>query len=304
MNVKMLTKIFMICSILLSSDNIYQLNSSTRNTSLGGTHISSNNLSSIFDSPLRFDSGNSNNLMNKSNFYFAYHNQYHNQVDVLHFGYCAYSSKEMNLGIGLVSRKIENNFNTNNSWIDNGDGIPNQDEIDYNQIYKFNDQEIGFLISYNRKLTNSILAVNLKPTYHSIDNISSSGISFDIFYMKDIKLGKCTFGLQNIGSFKKWENGTTETFEPSIFINSEFELNKFLLCMEFNSDYNLIGGIEYNLNDLIDIRLGSNSTYISMGFGLKTNFANIDYAYIKNYNSILDESHKISFLIDMSKNVD
>ena len=61
MSIKILTQIFLICSILLSSDNIYQLNSSTRNTSLGGTHVSSNNISSILDSPLRFDSVNSNN---------------------------------------------------------------------------------------------------------------------------------------------------------------------------------------------------------------------------------------------------
>ena len=45
-------------SIVVSSNNyesIYNLSSNARNAAMGGTHVSSNTTSSLFDAPLSFD---------------------------------------------------------------------------------------------------------------------------------------------------------------------------------------------------------------------------------------------------------
>ena len=295
---------FLIISIISTSfifssnynESIFSVFSSTRNITLGGVHLTSNNISSIFDAPLTLDP----KYDNQNIIYLSYDNKYDNLIDIFHLSYCLYSSNKIILGIGLVNRTVNNNYNTTDSWEDNGDGIPQEGEINHNLIYNYKDQEVGLLISYNKILNSSILGINFKPVYHSIDNISSSGLSLDVKYLKIRKKGNFSIGINNLGSFKKWENGTTEQFDPFFYANFEFILDNILLSLESNSSQNLVAGLEYKIDDLLSLRLGSNNNYFSLGFGYGGNFIDIDYAYIKNYNSIFPISHKISFLFELN----
>ena len=136
---KILFLIIPLISITLSSnynESIYSISSSTRNITLGGAHLTSNNISSIFDAPLTLDP----KYNNQNIIYFSYDNKYNNLIDIFHLGYCLYSSNKMTIGIGLVNRAINNNYNTINSWEDNGDGIPQEDEINHSLIYNYKDQ--------------------------------------------------------------------------------------------------------------------------------------------------------------------
>ena len=84
--------------------------------------------------------------------------------------------------------------------------------------------------------------------------------------MKIRKNGNFSVGINNLGSYKKWENGTTERFDPLFYTNFEFRLNNISLSLEANSNQNLLAGLEYKIDDLLSLRFGSNSNYFSLGF--------------------------------------
>ena len=287
-------------SIVVSSNNyesIYNLSSNARNAAMGGIHISSNSISSLFDAPLSFDLEN----LYDNDVLFSFNNQYNNNIEVMHFAYCIYSSEKNKLGFGLVNRLIDNNFNTSYAWQDNGDGIPTQDEIDYNQIFKFKDQEIGLLISYNHYLNEkSAFAINIKPLYHSIGGLSATGFGFDALYTRKTNLGNASLILSDLWSTKKWDFGIVEKLEPTVYLNSEFNYGKIILCIEFDSNSNGYGGIEYSVNRLINLRMGSNKSYTSLGVGLNLNLITFDYVYMHN-NYLLGNSHMLSFAFDIKQ---
>ena len=288
-------------SIVVSSNNyesIYNLSSNARNAAMGGIHISSNSVSSLFDAPLSFDV---ENLYNNDVF-FSFNNQYNNNIEVMHFAYCIYSSEKNKLGFGLVNRLIDNNFNTSYAWQDNGDGIPTQDEIDYNQIFKFKDQEIGLLISYNHYLNEkSAFAINIKPLYHSIGGLSATGFGLDAMYTRKTNLGNTSLILSDLWSTKKWDFGEVEKLKPTVYLNSKFDYGKIILCIEFDSNSNGYGGIEYSANRMISLRIGSNKFYNSLGVGLDLDFITFDYVYMHN-NHIIGNSHMLSFIYDLKFN--
>ena len=142
--------IFFFMSVSYSSwdDNIFNNMSSPRNIALGGIHLSSNNLNSMFDAPINiFDlDGKHYN----QNFYFCLSSQAQNISNTIYFGSSIYVDKDSNLYFGLVRRLINNNYNTEDSWTDNGNNTPDIEEIDYTDIYLYRDSEIGILLSYNK----------------------------------------------------------------------------------------------------------------------------------------------------------
>ena len=99
---------FLIISIISTSfvfssnynESIFSVFSSTRNITLGGVHLTSNNISSIFDAPLTLDP----KYDNQNIIYLSYDNKYDNLIDIFHLSYCLYSSNKIILGIGLVNR--------------------------------------------------------------------------------------------------------------------------------------------------------------------------------------------------------
>ena len=131
-------------------NNIYSVISDPRNISLGNMHISSNDVSSIFDSPIAIN--------NKKNNFFISLNQYSSLLNVYHVAYTIIANDKMNLSFGLVRREINNNYNTNLAWYN--DGYPDQGEIDYSQIFQFSDKETGLLLSYNKILDDIIIGFN------------------------------------------------------------------------------------------------------------------------------------------------
>ena len=150
MNIKIYLYVILINIFYCISydNNIYQLSSSTRNSALGDIKINADDVSSIFDAPLTIKNNN-------KEIYFSYNKEFDGLINVFHFGYNIYSNKRSNLGIGIAHRNIKNNTNTNDAWNDNGNNIPEFDEIDYSSIVNFSDQEIVLLISYNSFIDNN-----------------------------------------------------------------------------------------------------------------------------------------------------
>ena len=142
----MLICIIILFSCLFSSndyDNIYNIISSPRNNAIGGIHIPTNGISSIFDAPL--------NVSYKDNNLFLSLNNFNNLLTTYHIAYCIYSNDNMNLSLGLVRREIYDNYNTQHAWLDNGN-YPDLEEINYDMISSFSDKQTGLLLSYNNIL--------------------------------------------------------------------------------------------------------------------------------------------------------
>ncbi len=274
--------------LLFATDNIYDIKSSPRNRALGGIHALTNDISSIFDSPNKFDS--------KPDDFFISYNSMFNLLNVYHFTYCVKSNKKMNLSFGLVRREIGNNNNTINAW--NDDGYPDLDEIDYNKINNFYDQETGFLIAYNKIDKDFILGINFKPNFHSVNNISSIGFQMDLKYLFLGDRYNVLLGLNNLLSIKKWDTGSTEKDNPLLYITNQYKIiNNLLLFYEIDSDENNKLGIEYIIKNLT-FSSGLNKSEIAFGFGIRLDAMNIDYSIINNKNKILDNSHSIGFIFN------
>jgi len=268
------------------NDNVFSNMSSPRNIALGSIHLSSNSLSSIFDAPINiFDIDKK--YYNKS-FYFCLSTQSQNISNTIYFSSALYIAKDYNLYFGLVRRLINNNYNTENAWIDNGNDIPDNGEIDYNNIYSYRDSEIGILLSYNKKIGDNIIGFNIKPIFHKIDYNNAFGMAFDLNYVKFINNNQIGLGIKDLLSIKKWNDGIYEKYNSNFYINYTFFGKGILYSFEYDNYLKFKYGIEYTVNDILSLRLGSNNSKLSIGIGVKTDLFNIDYSYINNTSDFGD----------------
>ena len=284
---------FIISSFLLSNDNsIYSLMSSPRNTSLGGIHMSTDNISSIFDAPLFLEDSKQNIFLSIQS-----HSELYN---IFHLSYCIYANSSSNFSIGFSRREIGNNFNTVLAF--NNTGYPNLEDINYENIYKFSDQETGLFFSFNKIIeTDFIIGINFKPIFHRIDNIYGVGSSFDIRYLLKMNHGDISFGAENIFSFKKWDTGYIEKFDLNGYLAFSYNFNKSAIFYEYNIIDKSKIGFEIQLIENLFFRSGINKYSTSFGFGLSLKNIILDYTYINNKSDIFESNHSIGFNINLNR---
>ena len=273
------------------NDNIYSLISSPRNISIGGIHASIDNISSMFDSPIFLNKNNNNIYLSID--------KYSNLYNMYHLSYCIYANNKSNLLLGMVRREINNNFNTNLAWED--DGYPNLEDIDYTQIYNFSDKETGLLIAYNRLIENNfIMGINLKPIFHRIDNISGIGFSFDVRYVIEIQKSQISFGVDNLLAFKKWDTGLLEKYDLNGYLSTAINISdRSIIFYEYNMNNGSKLGFEVKIIDNLFARTGINKYDFTFGFGLQLKNIDLDYAYINNNSKIFGSNHSIGFNINL-----
>ena len=275
-----------------SNNSIYNVSKNARINSLGGMHILSNNVSGIFKQPINLNS------QMKGDSYYSYISYFDNSVNIIQFAVCIKSNKKQNISIGILKRSISDNFNTANAWNYDNDG-PGYNDINYSQIGTFSDHEIGFIAAISHKISPTFsLNVKLKPNYHKIYSNFAYGFGTDIIILKRFKNVDLIFGVEDIISFKKWDNGTEEVYRISSYFNCSFHSDKFLLFVESNNEKYVMYGFEYNLNKFFLLRCGyDKNKYPTMGIGVETNVANFDYSYIRIENNIFDYVKQYSLII-------
>ncbi len=281
-----------ISSFLLSNDNsIYSLMSSPRNASLGGMHMSTNNISSIFDAPSFLEGS-------KQNIFLSIHN-YSELYNVFHLSFCIYANSSSNLSIGLVRRDIGDNFNTTLAF--HNDGYPDLEDINYENIYKFSDQETGLFFSFNKIIERDfIMGINFKPVFHRIDNIYGLGSSFDIRYLLKMSHGSVSFGVENIFAFKKWDTNYIEKFDLNGYLAFSYNFNQSIIFYEYNMINKSKIGFEIKLIENLFFRSGINKYSTSFGFGLSLKNIILDYTYINNKSDIFGSNHSVGFNINLN----
>ena len=288
---KFLIRFIFISLAFSNNDNIYSLISSPRNISIGGVHASSGNISSIFDSPI-FLNKNNNNI-------FLSIDKYSHLYNVYHLSYCIYANDKSNLLLGLVRREINNNFNTNSAWED--DGYPNLEDIDYTQIYNFQDKETGILIAYNQLIENNfIMGINFKPIFHRIDNVFGVGFSLDVRYLIQIQRGRISFGIDNLLAFKKWDTDLLEKYDLNGYLGSSINISdRNTVFYEYNINSGSKLGFEIELINNLFVRTGINKYNFCFGFGIQLENIKLDYAYMNNKSEILGSNHSVGFNINL-----
>ncbi len=296
----MIYKILIIFfSILYSSttdsNSIYTLSNNPRTNSLGGLHILSDDINGLFNQPI-----NLNTDQLKGNSYYSYSSHFNNLFDVFQFGYCISHNNKRNISFGVIKKSIKKNYKTDEAWEYTTEG-PSFSQIDYMSIGMFSDDEIGFLISINNKLSYlSSIDFKIKPLFHSIDNIIAFGLSLDVMYYRKINKIDFIVGTQDIFSFKKWDNGTYEKYKVNFFSNVLVNFEKILISLELDQDNDKIYGLDYLISDFLSIRCGYNELQdLSFGFGLKTEVFDFDYAYININNNFISNINQYAITVNL-----
>ena len=141
-----------------------------------------------------------------------------------------------------------------------------------------NDNELGFLVSYSRKILSEIsFDLKIKPSLHIINNKKAYGIGADIILVKKYHNADFIFGCEDLFSYKKWSMGTSEKYNMNPYFNVSFNIKKLFISMEISKYSNLNYGFEYKISNQFFFRLGNERTF---GLGIKTNVVDFNFAYI------------------------
>lgn len=205
-----------------------------------------------------------------------------------------------NLNIAILRSSIDNINNTIDAWNDNGDGIIDVNEIDYNQISMFDHNTLGIIISQPFIKNNFRFGLNSKISVSNLIGEHAFYNSFDFGVYRPIK--KINFGLvvKDILSYTYWTTGFSEKNNPSIVLGSNFSISPISTNIDFDlikSEY--FFGMGYNYKSLCYIQL-SNSTFEEFGLGLYINFEkfNIGYSFSIPKHNQLGLNQKITFGIN------
>ena len=267
---------FSFCNILNNYNSIYYLANNSKSHSLARVHFLSDNISGLFSHPL------SKNVMSGDT-YFSYLNQFNNSINIMQFGYCVVNNKKNNISVGFINRKINDLNNTTESWSPlNHSDEPDFNEIDYNSINDLRYNNFGFLLSYNQYKKEKIINIKLKPYYESIQTMNSFGIDLDFtLFIKFKNEINAIFGVNDLLSYKKWNNDLIEKNKLNYFVSTTVAIDNIELFIEANYLYDEKIGFQYEFDDILIFRFGSNANKnFYFGIGFNSEFAELNYAYI------------------------
>ena len=279
---------------------IFKEHYSARNASLGGTNTyvaGSNNPALLF-------------YTSKSFLDFSHMNKYGGLSKLSSISYLFTSNKSDPVFISMINRIVDDISDTREAWNDNGDLVPEPGEINYFNIKKFSQKELGLKLSFCKKYKRYYFGTSLKPSYTSVAGFKAYGMSTDIalstyFYKKILNLN---FRVEDIISFKKWSTESTENIIPFVAIGGTFNFNNMLLSFQMASDVSYGSPVYYNSgfeyqdrSGLLVFRSGfSNFNSFTLGLGLKLFLINVDYAFLyPSSNSPFEPSQILSLTINL-----
>ena len=230
------------------------------------------------------------------------------------------------LNFSLVKSSIDNIYNTTDAWNDDGNGLVDINEIDYENITTFDHNNLGLIISksFILKETYGILPISLtskikyginsKFSFSSLASEKSFSHSFDLgFIYLPPNFSSSPFSpnigllIKDILPYSYWSTGQIEKKKTLIILGSSFGLIKDEKSNQntfyVNSDFNLSNiedsliGFEYqfkNNNNLISIQINASNIQNSLGFIIRLNNKfDIAYSFMIPNNNELPTSQKI-----------
>ena len=267
-------------------------------------NYSNDDIPSSFSPGLYFPS----NRMIPNNLSYNYSTYLNSSINQLSISYSFNFLKPISIGFSRMV--VSDIYITNSSWMDNGDGIPHYNEINYNSIS-------------NEKFTSSILSISsqhlgdsylfgfgTKVLSQRLLDFNSIGISSDIGFNYFNKLFNFHIGVKNLFNYKKWNNNSIEYYSPIPFIGSRMHLSKFSLSLYYMYQKNyssIILSTKYSINDKISFNILYN---IMNNFVFNISFLNQYFEFSlgsKFYNNgFINDNINLSFgiLLDKIKKLD
>ena len=281
-----------IFSKSFNNNSIYNAGSSSYGISLGGIHFLSSNIDGVFKQAFDLDSSMKNNL------YYSNQDKFNGSINLVQFGYCVNHDTLRNFSIGLLQRSINDNFHTSSSWTEDVDG-PSFDEIDYNQIELFSDNELGLIFSYTSRIDNNLIySLKVKPSFHKINHSKGYGFGADFILYNKYQYFDFILGIEELLSFKDWSHGTKEKFQSNGYICIYKNIDNYLISYEYNQFKGSIYSFDIELIDNVFFRVGYNDlNSLVGGFGIKTEFVELNYAY----SNSIDRTNHFSLTFNFSK---
>jgi len=217
--------------------------------------------------------------------------------------FCLNTKKFNQLNIAVLKSSIDDIYNTTNAWLDDGDGIVDITEIDYDKINTFKHTNLGIIISKPFVLKNLNFGINSKFSLGSVLGVNSFKHSFDLGYYKSNNSFNFGILIKDLLAYSYWASNTINFEEMSIIFGSNFNYKSSF----FSYDYNIIKseyyiGFEYQYNSNISFQL-SNSSFerIYLGSMIKLSNFNIGYYFVLPKYKELGTTQKI--MIGINKNI-
>ena len=252
-----------------------------------------------------------NKFHNKGKTSLSYAQYYSGIIESFQLSYIIKNNNKSGLGVSLIQKKIEVH-NTEHAYEYNGT-IISPDQINYNNIDYYDNQQIGLVILYSINNEIGNFGFKIKPIYTSHLNNKAFGASIDIGFNKKINtrylLG---ISINNLISINKWDTGLLQSNFPHLyFSNSIFHekinfYSELILSSDLNSinyfyDYRL--GAEYFINSNLKVLSGySKNKSFSVGLGFNHRGVNYSYSFNPNFQDILlGQDHQFGILLDLPK---
>ena len=208
------------------------------------------------------------------------------------------------LNFSVINSSIDNIYNTTNAWNDNGDGIIDITEIDYNNITTFSHNTLGVIISKSFMIeqkkdpvkilpifSNSTLryGINSKFSFSSVASEKAFSHSFDlglIYYpstmLKDSWIPNIGLLIKDFLPYSYWSTGQIENKETLIIIGSSinFTKNNIVVTDKKSNQKSFYISADFNLSDLTrsligcEYQLKNNNNLISF----QMNTSSIEYS--------------------------
>ena len=242
---------------------------------------------------LSFGGINEYSELKKKSYQFSYSNSFNN---IFEEGLITINNQ--NKSFYLSYFRIPDIDNTTMAWVDNGDGFPSSDEINYQNINKLHYSEIYLISPFFLGYTDFKFWPSL--SYSSIFNEFSYSASLAASRKVNFKKFNFNFVIHDIISVKWWSTNRIENYYPSLEISmvSLFDKVKVLTKSVLNKN-KIIGafGFSYEVNDRLVFRNGidPNKDY-SFGFGIKNNFLTMDLAFIPQSVNPFKPSQQITII--------
>ena len=220
------------------------------------------------------------------------------------------------LNFSVINSSIDNIYNTTNAWNDNGDGIIDITEIDYQNITTFSHNTLGIIISKSFMIEknkdsvkilpiflNSRLGygINSKFSFSSVASEKAFSHSFDlglIYYpsttLKSSWVPNIGLLIKDFLPYSYWSTGQVENKETLIMIGSSisFIKNNIVTIDKKSNQKSFYISADFNLSNL-------RHSLIGCEYQLK---ASNNLISVQLNSSIIE--HSIGFLINLKDQID
>jgi hypothetical protein len=211
--------------------------------------------------------------------------------------------KDYGFGMHFVFHSVGDILDTRDAWEDlNGNGLPDIGEELYDdQISSFSAREGAIFATYSKWVGNFSVGMGLKFIYREIYDAVAVGAGADLGFIYQMEGYSLGVAIKDITTSPVFWEGRTDHIAPSYQIGLGFnkKLGKVPVIMEVNLIQDEYGfnnhlGIQFGLNEWLDIRAGFFNNQVTTGFGIEKRPFLIDYAL--NMHPYLLMSHRVSLL--------